>query len=81
MKRDDMKEIVEPLPLTTGEKLHIRDATSVPGVKCEIHWWPTKGLPRRLIEAMRARHKTGGINACSTCIERARVEAKKNAGQ
>ncbi len=46
---------------------------------CEIHDWPTEGLPRRLVTAMRAEHPKG-VNACVPCIERATVEAKREIG-
>jgi hypothetical protein len=53
------------------EALHIRglpdDAT------CDIHEWPTEGLAKRLMQAMRERHGKGGVNACRECIERARA--------
>lgn len=59
---------------TREEVVHIRalpdDAT------CHIHDWPTAGLARRLLEAMRERHGKGGVNACVGCIERARDDAK-----
>ena len=38
---------------------------------CEIHDWPTAGLARRLVTAMRDRHPTG-INSCRDCIARAK---------
>lgn len=44
---------------------------------CETHDWPTKGLPRRLVEAMKERHGKGGINACVECIHRAKAEADR----
>lgn len=59
----------------SGERLHMKD-TPV-GSKCDIHDWPTAGLATRLLQAMRARHKTGGVNACTPCIERAKTDAKK----
>lgn len=58
----------------TNEVVHIKPAA--PEAKCDIHEWPTPGLARRLLQAMRARHLTGGINACPDCISRAREEAK-----
>jgi hypothetical protein len=65
-----------PLPGTT-EKVHLKDMPV--GTKCDIHEWPSAGLAARLLQAMRARHRTGGINACATCITRAREDAKKHA--
>lgn len=59
------------------EKLHIKGMPA--GTLCEIHTWPTEGLPQRLQQAMRARHGMGGINVCSTCVERARKEAHAHA--
>ena len=53
------------------EALHIRQAK--PGVDCEVHAWPTEGLARRLVDAMRAAHGKGGINVCRDCLTRARA--------
>ena len=53
-------------------KLHIRPATG----PCEVHDWPTNGLPERLITAMRERHGKGGITACRECVERYVVRGK-----
>jgi len=58
------------------EYLHIR------GMKdgdCQVHQWPTRGMPRRLVEAMRATHPKG-INACTECVERAKAEADRERG-
>lgn len=57
------------------EKIHMKEAPT--GAHCEIHTWPSKGLAERLVQAMRARHGTGGINVCPPCIERAREEAHR----
>lgn len=43
---------------------------------CEVHDWPTKGMPQRLVEAMRASHPKG-INACRECVERATAESDR----
>lgn len=61
----------------TIERVHMKDAPK--GTRCDIHEWPTQGLAQRLIEAMRARHLTGGINACFPCITRAKQEAHASA--
>jgi hypothetical protein len=55
------------------ETVHLKEAPV--GSHCEIHGWPTAGLAERLVQAMRARHLTGGINVCPPCIERARGDA------
>jgi hypothetical protein len=55
------------------EKVHI---TPQQGATCEVHDWPTEGLGRKLILAMRERHGKGGVNVCVTCISRARGDAK-----
>jgi len=47
---------------------------------CEVHDWPTEGLPKRLVQAMRDRHGKGGLNVCKSCLVRARDEAKRRAG-
>ncbi len=44
--------------------------------ECEIHEWATAGLAARLVTAMRERHGKGGINACRSCLERARTDAR-----
>ncbi len=43
---------------------------------CQIHDWPTAGLARRLLAAMRERHGKGGINACRECIQRAAADVR-----
>lgn len=43
---------------------------------CAVHDWPTDGMARRLVEAMRAAHGKGGINVCVECITRAKGDAK-----
>jgi len=58
------------------DKLHIRPATG----PCEVHDWPTNGLPERLITAMRERHGKGGITACREYVERAKGEADRVRG-
>jgi hypothetical protein len=54
----------------SGDYLHIRPGDAARG--CDVHKWPTEGMARRLIDAMRATHGKGGINACRECISRAR---------
>lgn len=53
---------------TRPESIHLREATG----ECEVHAWPDEGLPRRLVDALRARHGHGGLNVCCDCIERAK---------
>jgi hypothetical protein len=68
-----------PLLTTTqiGEVVQICPQQSGP---CEVHDWPTEGLPKRLVEAMRARYGKGGLNVCIECLVRARDEARERAG-
>ena len=54
-----------------SEQLHVKGMPDT--TTCEIHDWPTEGLARRLVAAMRERHGKGGINACVPCIERAKA--------
>jgi hypothetical protein len=55
------------------EALHITTGPWVEAKGCEVHHWPTEGLARRLLVAMRVLHGRGGVNACVDCIERARA--------
>jgi len=48
---------------------------------CEAHDWPTDGMARRLVTAMRERHGKGGINVCVECIARAKGDTKKAISQ
>jgi hypothetical protein len=57
-------------PACFPEVVHVAPATTD---VCEVHDWPTDGLARRLIDAMRERHGKGGVNACVDCIARARA--------
>lgn len=57
------------------EQLHIRPAKG----GCEVHDWPTEGLARRLVQAMRDTHPRG-INACRECIDRAKLDADRQRG-
>lgn len=41
---------------------------------CEVHEWPTDGMGKRLVDAMRA--SPAGINACRECIVRAKLDAE-----
>jgi hypothetical protein len=61
----------------SDEHLHIHPLREG---KCEAHEWPTEGLAKRLVQAMRERHGKGGLNVCVHCIQRARDEAKRVAG-
>lgn len=56
------------------EYLHVRPAKEA---RCEVHDWPTAGMPRRLVEAMRACHGRGGIDVCRECVDRAKSEADR----
>jgi hypothetical protein len=58
------------------EALHIKglDVGDVdPATVCQVHDWPSDGLARRLVDAMRETHGKGGINVCIPCIERAKA--------
>ncbi len=61
-----------------GEALHVKvlpdDAT------CDVHDWPTAGMPQRLVVALRARHGKGGVNACRDCLKRAHAESLRERG-
>lgn len=39
---------------------------------CQVHAWPTEGMARRLVLAMRETYGKGGINVCRECVTRAR---------
>lgn len=56
------------------EYLHVKPLED--DADCEIHNWPTEGLPKRLVQAMRATHPKG-VNACRDCIDRATDEANR----
>ena len=60
-----------------SESLHLRPSEG----PCETHDWPTRGFPRRLIQAMRDRHGKGGINVCRECIARVKAEADRERGR
>lgn len=47
---------------------------------CEVHGWPTEGLARSLVQAMRQTHGQGGIDVCTDCLARAKAEAAARAG-
>lgn len=61
------------IPLGDGQSLHVSPAKEN---VCDIHDWPTEGLAKRLVQAMRDSHPTG-INACRDCLARAREDAKR----
>ncbi len=67
-----------------SESLHIRSVEMPPDVDpatvCEVHAWPTDGLARRLVAAMRERHGKGGIYVCVACVERARASLPPREG-
>ena len=48
--------------------------------ECEVHDWPTEGLGKRMVEAMRASFPTG-VNVCRACVVRARDDARAKASQ
>lgn len=54
------------------EAVFIRGLTNE--TPCETHDWPSEGMGKRLVEAMRATHPRG-INVCRDCIDRARRDA------
>ena len=58
------------IPMSTDEAVYLGPAKDQ---TCEIHDWPTAGLARRLVTAMRDRHPTG-INSCRDCIARAKED-------
>lgn len=60
------------------DAVHIRPAPE--GANCEVHDWPTEGLARRLVEAMRERHGKGGVSVCVDCVVRARDELGRRIG-
>ncbi len=66
-----------------GEALHIKGlevpADVDPASVCQVHDWPSEGLARRLVEAMRATHGKGGINVCVPCVERAKTALRSAA--
>lgn len=62
-----------------GEELHVRPAPDT--ATCDVHAWPTMGLPGRLVTAMRERHGKGGVNVCRECVMRAYDEAKRIVGR
>lgn len=64
--------------MTKDEAVHMYPARD--DAACEVHDWPTEGLPKRLVQAMRDRHGKGGLNVCKSCLVRARDEAKRRAG-
>jgi len=55
-------------PMSSEDKLHICRAPD--DAPCDIHDWPTEGLPQRLVQAMRDTHPVG-LNACRACLQRA----------
>lgn len=57
------------------EGLHLKP--SAEGASCEVHDWPTAGMSKRLIEAMRERHGKGGVDVCRNCVVRAYEEARE----
>lgn len=57
-----------------GEVVYIRGLPDT--TACEIHDWPTEGLGKRLVDAMRASHPRG-IDACTACVGRARLDAER----
>lgn len=43
-----------------------------PDAGCDVHDWPTKGLPFRLARAVA---RPEGLNVCRECVDRAKAEA------
>ncbi len=67
-------------PLLKKEKIPVGDGQAIymgPAEKeeCAIHDWPTAGLARRLVKAMKATHPTG-VNACRDCLARAKEDVR-----
>ena len=58
--------------INATDKIHMHPAA--PTATCEIHDWPTEGLGRKLVDAMRERHGKGGVNVCRECVVRARQD-------
>lgn len=62
------------IPVGSGEVVYVRDAVSG---TCEVHGWDPPDPPR-LIDLMRARHRTGaGVDVCAECLVRHRDEAHR----
>ena len=59
------------IPVGGGKAVYLGPAAKQ---ECEVHDWPTLGLARRLVKAMRDLHPTG-VNACRDCITRAKEDA------
>lgn len=51
-----------------------------PAEFCELHNWSVEKLMTDLMPLMRARHGKGGVNACVSCIHRAKAEADRRRG-
>ena len=60
------------IPVGNGEAVFMGPAAKQ---ECEIHDWPTTGLWKRLVKAMRDNHPTPGVNACRDCLVRAKSDA------
>lgn len=59
------------IPINGRESIRMKPAESG---TCAVHDWPTEGLARRLVAAMRASHPRG-IDVCRPCISRAKEDA------
>lgn len=55
------------------EAVHMRPSKGT----CEVHAWPSEGMGRRLVEALRAGHGRGGVDVCRECLGRARGDAHR----
>ena len=54
------------------ERIRIREVREA---ECEVHDWPTEGLGKRMVAAMRDSFPVG-INVCRDCVLRARDDAR-----
>jgi len=59
---------------TRHESIRLRKSSG----PCEVCTWPDDGLPRRLVDTLRARHGHGGLNVCDECVARAHRLAAQN---
>ncbi len=60
------------IPIGGGKAVYLGPAKTE---HCAVHEWPTNGLARRLVRAMKDTHPKG-INACRDCVARAVKDAK-----
>lgn len=66
------------VPLRDGEAAFIKPAeVQEPSSACEAHDLPTAGLAQWIIKMARKRHGKGGLNVCTSCLERAKSSLKR----